>query len=74
MTELWHAPASLTHAELVEVVEDFGEGVRTGDTLEGFLEITIGDMPDRFDVRARYRTGNLLGQGGYRMVGEFRER
>lgn len=73
MSELWHAPASLTAEDLIAVVDDFAQGVRTGDTLEGFLEITLGDE-DRFDVRARYRIGNLDGQGGYRMVGEFVER
>jgi hypothetical protein len=50
------------------------EGVRTGDTLEGFVEFTVSDAHDRWDVVARYRVDNVLGQGGVRMVGEFVER
>lgn len=71
MSELVHVPAQLTRDELIAVLDDVLEGVRTGDTLEGFVEITIGDELELWDVRARYRVGNLMGQGGMKMVGAF---
>lgn len=71
MSELVHAPAQLTARELVDVLDDVREGVLSGDTLEGFVEFTIGDEIERWDVRARYRVGNLMGQGGMRMIGEL---
>lgn len=79
MSELVHAPAQLTQDELVALLEDVLAGVRSGDTLEGFVEFLIGDAPETgdwsgWDVRARYRAGNTLGQGSWRMVGALVER
>ena len=71
MTEIVHAPAELDKEGLIRLLQDVYFGVLTGDSLEGFIEYTIGDAPGMFDVRARYRVGNREGQGGHRMVGEF---
>jgi hypothetical protein len=74
MSELVHVPAQLTHSELGLLLEGVLEGVRTGDTLEGSITFTVSETPDCWDVIARYRVDNVLGQGGVRMVGEFVER
>jgi hypothetical protein len=74
VAELWHKPAQLTHTELALLLECMLEGVRTGDTLEGTVTFTVSETPDCWDVIARYRVDNVLGQGGVRMVGEFVER
>lgn len=74
MGELEHRPASLTQEALVAVLEDILAGVRSGDTLEGHIEFLMGDDPARWDVVARYRVGNTMGQGGMRMIGPLVER
>lgn len=79
MAEQRRIPAPCTKDELVGALTEILEGVRTGDTLEGSIEFLLpyppaGDPEDAdFMVMASYRVGNRLGQGGLRMVGEWKE-
>lgn len=66
-------PKYLTRSELLEVVDDMRQRIEVGDSFEGFLNYLMpeeGDDPGGFRVEARYRVGNLQGQGGMRMVFE----
>jgi hypothetical protein len=72
-------PEPMTKAQLLEVIDDIRMRVEAGDSYEGFLnylmpyddDMEIIDGAD-FVVEARYRVGNLQGQGGMRMVGKLR--
>lgn len=64
-------PAVLSKAELLTVLQEITNGVSSGDTLEGFIEFLMGDEPFSFNVKARYRTNNLQGQGCLRVVGKL---
>lgn len=68
-------PVPLTKAELVAILKDMLARVDAGDSLEGSLEYMLPDTEELEDtdfvVSASYRTGNLEGQGGMRMVGKF---
>lgn len=68
-------PIPATQDELVAVLLDMAERVRTGDSFEGSIEYlmpTVEDVPeDTYAlVRASYRIGNRDGQGGLRLIGE----
>lgn len=67
------APVVMGVEELVAVIEDILGRVGEGDSFEGHIEWMIPDDPDApprsFEVRAAYRTGNTMGQGGMRMIG-----
>ena len=69
MTDLYHAPALLSHEDLAAVLHEMSRGFLWGDTLEGFIEFTVED--DGWLVKARYRVGNREGQGSVRIVGEM---
>jgi hypothetical protein len=73
VTELRFLPVPMTKDELLAVLDDMRERVAAGDSFEGFLNYLIPDEPDKaeFAVEARYRVGNLDGQGGMRMIGEW---
>lgn len=68
-------PESFSQEQLVAVLENILEGVKTGDTLEGSIEFLLpyppgGESEDAdFMVRASYRIGNTEGQGGLRIIG-----
>lgn len=68
-------PVLMTQAELLAVLDDIRSRVDAGDSFEGNLTYAIPeaeDAPaDSFDVVATYRIGNLQGQGGMRMLGEW---
>lgn len=74
-------PIFLSREELLEVLDDVRLRVERGDSWEGSLEYLLPwseelgdpetDPPDGFRVRAAYRVGNLMGQGGMRMVGRI---
>lgn len=77
-------PAYLTKQQLVDTLVDVLNIVATGDSFEGTLSYEMpwseanGDPVtdpsyDGFRVRAVYRTGNAMGQGGVRTIGEMRE-
>jgi hypothetical protein len=72
-------PEPMTKAQLLEVIDDIRMRVEAGDSYEGFLNYLMPyDDDDEiiedadFVVEARYRVGNLQGQGGMRMVGKLR--
>lgn len=74
------APVPMDKDGLIFILEDMLERVKEGDSFEGFLNYLMpyppaGDPEDAdFMVEARYRIGNTMGQGGMRMVGEWKER
>lgn len=66
-------PVPTTRQELLAVLDDIRAGIESGDTLEGFVQFELAyeqDTPD-FMVLARYRVGNLHGQGGLRSLGSM---
>jgi hypothetical protein len=73
VSQLVHVPARLDKEALLEVIAYLLEQVHDDDTLEGFIDFLITETPGVWDVRARFRVGNLHGQGGYQMIGDFKE-
>jgi hypothetical protein len=63
----------VTRDGLLAIIDDIRTHVAEGDSFEGFLNYLLpedGDMPDIVArVEARYRVGNLQGQGSMRMIG-----
>lgn len=76
-----NVPVFLTRAELIEVLDDIRRRVEAGDSWEGHLEYLLPwseemgdpetDEGDGFRVRAGWRVGNLMGQGGMRIIGKM---
>lgn len=67
-------PRIITHDELLGILDDIRLRVATGDSFEGSIEWMIPEAPAGardFAVRASYRIGNSLGQGGMRLVGDM---
>lgn len=77
MSEQRMCPVNMSHEDLLALLDDIRARVAEGDSFEGSLQYLIpldDDAPARsFDVQASYRVGNTMGQGGLRMVGEWRE-
>lgn len=78
MTETKLVPVPMSRNELVAVLEDILAHVKSGDSFEGFLNYLIPGMEAmeqgvEFVVEARYRIGNLQGQGGMRIYGKWVE-
>ena len=76
LTRLKMVPMSKN--ELVAVLDDIVAHVKSGDSFEGFLNYLMPDVEEmekgvEFVVEARYRIGNLMGQGGMRIYGEWVE-
>jgi len=70
-------PAYLSRDDLLQVIDDIRFRVAQGDSFEGYLNYLLpeeDDPPDGFRVEARYRIGNLQGQGGMRIFAEMEER
>lgn len=77
------APAYLTKDEFLAILDDIRNLVAANDSFEGSLSYELpwstelGDPVDDsrsgFRVRASYRTGNSMGQGGMRMLSEWME-
>jgi len=68
-------PEYLTREQLLGILSDISQRVAAGDSFEGYLNYLLpdeGDDPDGFRVEARYRVGNLQGQGGMKIVGSLR--
>jgi hypothetical protein len=74
-------PIYLTKDEFLSLLDDVRRHVEADDSYEGHLEYTfpwsaeVGDPETDppgpgFRVRAGYRVGNLMGQGGFVMVGK----
>lgn len=77
-SEMQMVPVNLSHEDLLAVLDEIRARVAAGDSFEGSIEYLMPEDPDApprsFDVRASYRTGNSMGQGGMRVIGEWRER
>lgn len=79
MAQVQNMPIALTRDELATVLADMLKGVESGDTCEGSIQFlapspTMGEPIDAdYMVMASYRTGNLNGQGGLRLLGTLTE-
>lgn len=78
MPMMRNMPAPMTREQLLALLRDITARVEAGDSFEGSLEYlmpTDEEVPEgtEFMVQAAYRTGNLGGQGGMRLIGEMRE-
>jgi hypothetical protein len=80
MGELVQQYVPMTKVELVSLFDGLAQLVGEGDSFEGFVEYQMPDVgpgipdppPEVYaNVRARYRIGNSMGQGGMRFVGEL---
>ncbi|TDD97582.1 hypothetical protein [Actinomadura rubrisoli] len=57
--------------QLLAVIDDIRTRVANGDSFEGSIEYLMPENPGGgvdFDVRAGYRIGNSMGQGGFRLI------
>lgn len=69
-------PVGMSLQELVDVLDDIRARVEAGDSFEGTITYSIPEDLDsgaQFDVRAVYRIGNSMGQGGMRMIQQMPE-
>lgn len=67
-------PVPMSRPKLLATLEDILKTVRADDSFEGSIEYlmpTEGDPDCAFMVRASYRVGNSMGQGGVRMIGDM---
>jgi hypothetical protein len=75
MSEQRMIPVDMSHESLIALLEDILEHVREGDSMEGHITWAFpldDDAPPRtFGVQSTYRVGNLQGQGGTRMIGQW---
>ena len=66
-------PQNMPREQLLAILDEIRAGVATGDTLEGSIQFGLNyDEPPAehpWDVQAAYRVGNLMGQGGMRLIG-----
>ncbi len=63
-------PERLTTEELCAALGEIRRCIKAGDSFGGHLEYEAVDG-DTFDVTAKYRVGNRMGQGGMRVIGTF---
>jgi hypothetical protein len=70
-------PRFCSKEELLATLDDIRARLAADDSFEGSLswEFPWPDDPDGqgFRVRASFRIGNSMGQGGMRMIGEWAE-
>lgn len=62
---------SMTKDQLLAVLDDIRAGVAAGDSFEGSIEYLMPGplgLGGDFAVRASYRIGNTMGQGGLRVI------
>jgi hypothetical protein len=66
---------NMSSAELANILDDMAARVRAGDSLEGSIEyqLAAGDADHLHDMRAAYRVGNCMGQGGMVLLGRAPE-
>ena len=71
-----HQAMPMSKDGLLDLIDVIRNRVELNDSYEGILEYTMpgpGDPEDaEFMVRARFRIGNLNGQGGMQIVGPIR--
>jgi hypothetical protein len=79
-----NVPEPMSKETLLALLDDMRAHIEAGDSWEGYLEYgfpwneELGDAETDADgvdfrVRAGYRTGNLQGQGFFRMIGKVGE-
>jgi hypothetical protein len=79
MTAKRRVPEPMTRTQLLEVLDDIRKRVELGDSYEGSIEYLMPgpeaeeDLSVEFMVMGAWRYGNLQGQGGMRMVGNWVE-
>lgn len=63
---------NMSREELADILDDMAARVREGDSLEGHIEYLLAQpgAAHPYDVRAAYRVGNRLGQGGMILLGQ----
>ncbi len=71
-----HVP--MTKAELLAVLDDIRAHLEGDDSFEGYLNYLMPFDGDDlsvvdFRVEAGFRVGNSMGQGGYRLIGNYGE-
>lgn len=73
MSEQRLVPVPMSAEALLAIIDNIRELVASGDSFEGYLNYLIPDPEDDADfaVEARYRIGNLQGQGGMRIIGTW---
>lgn len=68
-------PSYMTKEQTLAVLENIRAVVAADDSIEGSFSYEFPNEDDPaepgFRVRASYRIGNSMGQGGMRMVGEW---
>jgi hypothetical protein len=66
-------PIASDYARVAAILRDMADHVQAHDSLEGSIEYSMPDSSAgdvEVMVRASYRIGNSMGQGGVRIVGE----
>lgn len=66
----FNRPMVVEKATLVDTLRDVLAVVELDDSAGGFVQYEWGDEPGTFEVTARYRIGNAMGQGGMRILHE----
>lgn len=66
----FNRPMVVDKATLVETLSDVLAVVIADDSAGGFIQYEWADEPGKFEVIARYRIGNAMGQGGMRILHE----
>lgn len=64
-------PVPMSKDQLLAVLDDIRAHVAANDSFEGSIEYLMPEEPGEgvdFDVRAGYRIGNSVGQGGFRLI------
>lgn len=65
-------PVPSTYPAVAALLRNMADLVEAGDSFEGSIEYGLPDVPgdpDEVMVRASFRIGNSMGQGGVRIVG-----
>ena len=67
-------PVPMTKDQLLDVLDDLRARVASGDSFRGHVEYLMpyDTASGDFLVEAAYRTGDLQGHGGMRLVGKLR--
>ncbi len=65
-------PKQQTKVQLIEALRNIAQAIEADDSFEGSIEYSIAG-PQLFDVRAFWRVGNSMGQGGSISIGAFPE-
>jgi hypothetical protein len=63
---------NMSREELADILDDMAARVREGDSFEGHIEYQMAepDAEHPHQVRAAYRVGNRMGQGGMVLIGQ----